>query len=191
MKHLGGEYFQREQLQEMGFAHVGLGAKVHSRASLYNVENIELGENSRIDDFCVVIATSRVIIGNFVQLANYCFLGGSDGVQIGDFATLAPRVSVFSASDDYSGCHLTNPTVPRELVGGERGLVRIGRHSIVGAHSVILPGVNLAEGTAVGACSLIKSDTLSWGLYVGVPAVRLRDRQKRPLALEKLVPRTR
>jgi acetyltransferase-like isoleucine patch superfamily enzyme len=190
MRALGGDYLCEDELKEMGFAEVGVGARVHSRASLYNLENIYLGENARIDDFCVIIATSKVFIGNFVHIANYCYLGGTAGIEIQDFSGLAPRVSIFSASDDYTGMWLTNPTVPRSLTGGVRGLVRLEKHVIIGAHSVILPNVSLAEGTAIGACSLVKSGTTPWGIYGGSPARRLRDRGKNPLELETRVPRS-
>ncbi|MBD3830902.1 MAG: acyltransferase, partial [Arcobacter sp.] len=58
-------------------------------------------------------------------------------------------------------------------------------HSIVGASSVIMPGVTLGEGTSIGAMSLILKSTEPWGIYVGNPAKRLKDRKKDLLDLEK------
>jgi len=56
---------------------------------------------------------------------------------------------------------------------------------IVGAGSVIFPGVSVAEGCAIGALSLVQESTDPWGIYVGRPAVRVNERRKRLLELEK------
>jgi galactoside O-acetyltransferase len=56
---------------------------------------------------------------------------------------------------------------------------------IVGAGSVVLPGVTLAEGTAVGAMSLVTRSTEPWSVYHGVPARRQRARHRDMLELEK------
>ena len=61
----------------------------------------------------------------------------------------------------------------------------IGKHSIVGAGSMIMPGVTLAEGTSVGAMSLIRKSTEAWSIYVGNPAKKIKDRSKDLLILEK------
>ena len=47
-----------------------------------------------------------------------------------------------------------------------------------------MPGVILAEGTSIGAMSLVLKSTEAWGLYVGNPAKRLKDRNKDLLQLE-------
>ena len=61
----------------------------------------------------------------------------------------------------------------------------IGKHSIVGAGSIILPGVDLAEGTSVGAMSIVRKSTEEWGVYLGNPAKKIKSRKKDLLELEK------
>jgi galactoside O-acetyltransferase len=97
---------------------------------------------------------------------------------------LSQRVSIYSATDDYTGTALTNPTVPREYLNVRTAPVHLGRHVIVGSGSVILPGVWIGEGAAVGALSLVHRDLPEWGIYAGTPARRLRDRSKAMLAAE-------
>ena len=41
---------------------------------------------------------------------------------------------------------------------------------IIGAGTIVLPGVNLAEGTSIGASSLVTKSTSPWGIYYGIPA---------------------
>jgi acetyltransferase-like isoleucine patch superfamily enzyme len=182
---LGGAYFDEHELKGAGFKRLGKNVKVHNRASLYGVGNISLGDNVRIDDFAIIIATGGVSIGSYVQIANLCYLGGRHGIEIDDFSTLAPGVKLFSASDDYSGEKLTNPTVPIDLTGGEKGKVILKKHVIIGAGSVVLPNCVIGEGCSIGALSVVKKSLDPWGIYAGIPVRRIKDRKKELLSLER------
>jgi len=80
---------------------------------------------------------------------------------------------------------MTNSTIPKEYKNEFMQEVILKRYSIVGAGSIIMPGVVLAEGTSVGAMSLVLKSTEPWGVYVGNPVKRLKDRKKDLLELEK------
>ncbi|HSX13959.1 MAG TPA: acyltransferase [Chlamydiales bacterium] len=183
MKSLGGYYYPEEELKSLGFGSVGKNVKIHSKASLYGIENIYLGDHVRIDDFTVIIATGKLLIGNYVSIPNFCFLGAKNGITIGDFVTFAPGVKIFSASDDYEGNRLTGVAVPAGMTGGIHAPVVIENHVIIGTGSVILPGVLVAEGCAVGALSLVKGSLEPWGVYSGIPVVRRKNRKKDLLKL--------
>ncbi len=182
---LGGRYLTGRELRKAGFKRLGSHVQIHSRASIYGVENISIGDHVRIDDFAVIVATGPLTIGNYVSIHNFCFLGSRNGITLDDFVTLAPGVMIFTASDDYSGNALTGPVVPRDLTGGDKGDVTLKRHVLVGARSIILPGCTLSEGASIGALSLVKSDLKAWGVYAGVPVKRLKARSKRLLTLEQ------
>ncbi|MDD2520617.1 MAG: acyltransferase, partial [Kiritimatiellae bacterium] len=102
----------------------------------------------------------------------------------GDFSGLAYGCHVFTQSDDYGGDTLTNPTVPDAYKREIKRAVVIGRHAIVGTNSLVFPGVVLAEGTSVGAHSMITKSTEEWSVYFGNPAKRLKSRKKGLLVLE-------
>lgn len=182
---LGGRYFTSEELKEAGFIKIGRNVKIHNRASIYGTENIVIGDHVRIDDFSIIIATGKVMIGTHVSIGNYCYLGATNGLVLEDFVTLAPGVKLFTASDDYSGIKLTNPTIPKKYTGGSAGEIKLGRHVIIGAGTVVLPGCSIGEGCSIGSLSLIKNDLEPWGIYAGIPVKRLRDRKKDILLLEK------
>jgi len=172
-----GHYYGSEELREFGFKQVGKNVRIHSKASIYRPENIELDDNIRIDDFTVIVATGPLRIGSFVNITNFCFLGTRNGIRIGDFVMMAPSVKLFSVSDDYTGARgLAGAVVPRELTACSEGPVEIGRHAIVGANSVVMPNVTVGEGVALGAFSLASMSLEPWGIYAGVPARRLKDR---------------
>jgi acetyltransferase-like isoleucine patch superfamily enzyme len=177
-------YLTDVQLKEMGFKSLGVDVKISDKASIYNANQIEIGDYSRIDDFCVV--SGKVTIGRNVHITPKCLLaGGEQGLFIDDFCALAYGAMVFTQSDDYSGATLTNSTVPAQYKKENKKSVLIERHTIVGAGSIILPGVILREGTSVGAMSLIRNSTEEWSIYVGNPAVKIKNRKKDLLELEK------
>ena len=177
-----------KQITEMGFASVGTNVLLSDKASYYNCKNIRLGSNIRIDDFCVISAGDGGInIGNYVHIAVFSSLLGAANITLADFSGLSSRVAIYSSNDDYSGRALTNPTVPAEFTNVKHANVNIGHHAIVGAGSIILPGVTLEEGVAVGALSLIKKDCKAFGIYMGSPAKRISERKRDLLELEKAV----
>jgi acetyltransferase-like isoleucine patch superfamily enzyme len=176
-------YYSTEELASLKFKHIGKNVKISTKASIYNCELIEIGDHSRIDDFCVI--SGKVHIGRNVHIAPYCLVAGGElGVAIEDFAGLAYHVLVFSQSDDYSGMTMTNPTVPSQYKNEFKKEVIIRRHSIVGAGSIILPGVCLAEGTSVGAMSLVRKSTEPWSVNLGNPARKIKNRSRELLKQE-------
>jgi acetyltransferase-like isoleucine patch superfamily enzyme len=124
-----------------------------------------------------------VAIGRHVHLAAFCLLAGAERIVLHDYAGLSSRVSIYSSSDDYSGAHMTNPTVPADYTGVQHGPVTLGRHVIVGAGSVVLPGCSLHAGSGIGALSLVRRDCEALGLYSGVPARRIGWRSSAMFAL--------
>lgn len=176
----------RAALEKMGFASVGANVQVSDRASFYGISRIALGDNVRIDDFCVLSAgVGGISIGQHVHIAVYSSLIGAGKITLSDFCNISSRVSIYSSSDDYSGATMTNPTVPSEYTGVIHADVFLGKHVIVGSGSVILPGVTLEEGVAVGALSLVTKDCAAFGVYVGNPARRIKERKRDLLALEQ------
>jgi acetyltransferase-like isoleucine patch superfamily enzyme len=178
-------FLSREQIEIMGFAHVGANARLSNKASYYNCKNIFIGSNVRIDDFCVLSAGKGGIeLGDYIHLAVYTSLIGSGKIALHDFSNISSRVAIYSSNDDYSGVGMTNPMVPEEFTNVSHADVTIGRHVIVGAGSVILPGVVLEEGVAIGALSLVSKSCTAFGIYSGVPAKRIKERKRDLLKLE-------
>ncbi len=177
-------YYTQEQLNYLGFKHIGKNVKISDKASIYNHDQIEISDNSRIDDFCVI--SGKIKIGRNVHIAPFCLVaGGEKGIVFEDFSGLAYQVQVFTQSDDYSGKTMTNPTIPKEYKNEVKKEVCIGKHSIIGAGSIIMPGVILAEGTSIGALSLVRKSTEEWSVYLGNPAKKIMNRKKDLLELEE------
>lgn len=179
-------YLTEAELAALGLAHVGRGVKLSRRASLYNPAAIRIGDDSRIDDFCVLSAGAGGIeIGRNVHVAVFSSLIGKGKITLADFANISSRVSIYSSNDDYSGAVMTGPTLPAAYTNITGGPVTVGRHVIIGSGAVILPDVTLGEGAVVGALSLVRADCDSFGVYVGTPARKVKQRRRDLLAVEQ------
>ncbi len=176
-------YHSEPELASMGFLSLGKNVKVSSKCSLYNPELMSLGDDTRIDDFCVV--SGRLTLGRNIHITPMCLVaGGEKGLSIGDYSTLAYGVQIFTQSDDYSGETMTNSTIPAAYKNEKKVAMSVGKHVIIGAGATIMPGADLAEGTAIGAKALVLRPTEPWSVYAGVPAQKLRARSRALLELE-------
>lgn len=177
-------YLSREHLENIGFRSLGQNVKISDKASIYNPELIDIGDNSRIDDFCVV--SGKVAIGQYCHITPMCLVAGGDpGIVLSDFCTLAYGVKIFAQSDDYTGKTMVNSLIPKKFKNEFFSKVVLERQVVVGASSVIFPGVTVKEGCSIGAMSLITKTTEPWGIYVGSPARRIKARKKDLLKLEE------
>lgn len=176
-------YYSKEELKIIGFKTIGKNVLISKKTSIYYPEKISIGNNVRIDDFCVL--SGEITLGNYIHVAAYCALFGKMGIELKDFSVISSRVTMYSASDDFTGEFLISPTVPSLYTNVKGGKVTLEKHVLVGASSVILPNITLTEGTSVGAMSLVTKSTKSWGIYTGIPARRLKERKNDLIHLEK------
>lgn len=171
---------------KMEFASVGHNVQISDRASFYGVSRITLGDNVRIDDFCVLAAgVGGIELCDYVHIGVGSSLIGAGKITLANFSGLSSRVSIYSSSDDYSGATMTNPTVPSEYTGVTDADVYLEKHVIVGSGSVILPGITLEEGVAIGALSLVTKSCKAFGIYSGNPARWISERKRDLLELER------
>jgi len=177
-------FYTKKELATLGLKSYGEKVLISKKCSLYDTPNIEIGNNVRIDDFCIL--SGKIKIGNNIHISAHSSLYASDvGIICDDFTTISGRCALYAISDNYIGDSLTNSTVPEEYKKLIKSPIKLNKHCIIGTNCTILPGVNIAEGTAVGAMSLIKSDTTAWKIYAGIPAKIIADRNNKViLALE-------
>lgn len=124
--------------------------------------------------------TTQIDVGDYVHISPYCtVIGGKDGHFImEDFTGLSAGCRIVCCGDDYTSGHLMNPTVPLKYRKVNNNKVVLKRFSCLGTNCVVLPGVTIAEGSVVGANSLVTKSTEPWTIYVGTPAKPIRKRPK-------------
>ena len=179
-------YYNSKDLLEMGFKSVGKNVQVAKNCTIIGLENISLGSNIRIDGGVTLACASGYLkIGNHIHIGGNSFLICSGGIELKDFVNVSQNVKIYSGSDDFSGKYLTNPTIPEEFLNVTKKKVIIGRHVILGSSTIVLPGVNIGEGSSVGALSLVTKSLNDWGIYAGIPCKRIKKRSEDLLLMEK------
>lgn len=166
-------FFDLQDLKKCG-KNVIIGKTVRIRYP----ELVEIGNNVIIDDFTYI--STRLKIHDNVHISSGCkIIGGKDSfVEMYEFSTLAPNVVLSAGTDDYI-CGIATPLVPLEFKGNViLGKIILNKHCIVGTGSVILPDITFSEGACIGALSLANKDLETWELYAGIPARKIKKRNK-------------
>ncbi|WP_071667998.1 MULTISPECIES: hypothetical protein [Pantoea] len=178
-------YLNEKELKELGLKKIGENVCISNKASIYGAKLISIGDNVRIDDFCILSASeSEFFIGNNVHIAAYTSMIGKGGIILSDFTNISSRVSIYSSSDDYSGEYMTSPVIPECYTNVDTKKVFTGKHVIIGCGTVILPGSFLEEGVAIGALSLVKGNCEGFNIYAGNPLKKVKSRSSMLLNLE-------
>lgn len=177
-------FYSESELKTLGLKSYGQNVYISRNAMLYNPEQLEIGHDVRIDDFCTI--SGKVVLGSYIHIAQFSSLfGGPEGIFLEDFSGLSSKVTIYATSNDYSGNSLTNPMLPMKYKATDKNQkVIIKKHVVIGTSSVVLPGVTIETGCSVGAMSLCNRSTEEFGIYVGSPARRIKDRSRKLLELE-------
>ena len=174
--HQMSSFYSSEELSQLGLKSYGNNVLLSRKSSIYGASNISLGDNVRIDDFCIL--SGNITIGSNVHISAYVALYGSKGITLEDYTGISPRSTIFSAMDDFGGDYLIGPIHDPSKGNVRGGQVALQRVSQIGAHCVVFPNLTIGEGCVVGACSLINKSLNPWGIYFGTPATKHRDRSQ-------------
>lgn len=181
---LNSNFLSRDVLLALGFARLGEDVLIHSTVVIVDCGKISLGSRVRIDPYVIISTRGGVEFGNNVHLGGHSVLAGHAAIHFDDFVNISHYVGIYTSNEDLSGRTLSNPTVAG--FGAIRtASVSFGRHSAVGAGSLVLPGARFAEGSILGAMSRVSRPMKPWTNYAGIPARRMRDRRQDVLADEE------
>lgn len=127
--------------------------------------DITAGEKCRIDPFVTI--TGSVSLGNNVHIGVGASLFGGAGITIEDGCSVSAGAKLFTATAELSNGLHANATMPE--TGCRSGPIRIGKMSVIGANSVVLPNVTIGGNVQIGALSLVSKDVPSDCTAVGIP----------------------
>jgi putative colanic acid biosynthesis acetyltransferase WcaF len=121
---------------------------VHGRASIIRPWNLVLHDLACLGDGAVA----------------YCL----DRVELGVGCTIAQGAYVCTGTHDFN-----HPSTPLKTAP-----ISVGAHAFVGLRAIVLPGVQVGEGSIVGAGAIVTKDTEPWAIYGGNPARRIGERRQ-------------
>ena len=169
-------FYTEDELKELGLKSIGSNVLISRKTSIYSPENISIGNNVRIDDFCIL--SGNITIKNNIHIAAYSALYGGGEIVIEDYSGVSPRCTLLSATDDFSGNYLVGACAENKYRNVIKGTITIGKYAQIGAGSTVLPNVIVGEGVAVGAMSLVNKTLPEWTICFGVPAKKVTERKK-------------
>lgn len=180
---LDNSFYSEVELQGIGFKSIGKCCKISRFARFYGVHDISIGDNVRIDDFCIL--SGRITIGSHIHISAYVALYGTKGIVLDDYSGVSPKSAIYSAMDDFSGDFLIGPIHSKSATNVLGGTVHICKYVQIGANTVIFPNLTIGEGSVVGASSLVIKSLEAWGVYAGIPVYRRKERSKKLLSYIK------
>ena len=178
-------FYNKEELNNLGLKAFGKNVLISKKCSIYGAENVEIGSNVRVDDFC--IRSGNIKIGNYVHIYAFTALYGKYNIEISDFCGISPRSTLFSATDDFSGKFMISPMVPIEFTNVAGGKIMLNKYCQIGANSIIMPNLEFGEGAVCGAFSFVNKNLDAWTINIGIPAKKIKTRLKDLLQYEKKI----
>ena len=151
--------------------------KTFEFSKIIGVENIKFGDYVIIDDFTLIYAKKKITVGNHVHIASFSSITGGDSVSLGDFSAVSQGCRILTATDDFKSYGFGNSTISNTYRNITQAPIHIGKFCIIGANSVILPGVTIGEGATVGANSVVSKDLQPWGVYINNKRVSERNKE--------------
>ncbi len=139
---------------------------------------LHLGRNVTIQRGAALVGTGVIArpgvgisVGDRTGIGDHCFFWGQGGIEIGADVLFGPGVQIFSENHRFD-----DPSIPINRQGEDRQAVVIGDDCWIGGGAIILAGVHIAHGCAIGAGSLVTKDIPAGSVAVGVPARVVRSR---------------
>jgi acetyltransferase-like isoleucine patch superfamily enzyme len=138
------------------------------RQLIYEIYGFRFGKGAAVFPLCFCGTSAKLVIGKGSFINYRCFLDLSDDIIIGD------NVSIGFECKFITSFHELGNQSKRASKGKKQGIV-IGDGCWIGANCTIMPGVTIASGCVVGANSLVTRDTECNSLYVGCPAIKVKN----------------
>jgi acetyltransferase-like isoleucine patch superfamily enzyme len=110
-------------------------------------------------------------VGHHSHFAAHCALYAAGGLRFGAYCNIAAGCVLTTVAHQHN---ITDR--PMALTGARAAPITLGEDIWLGANVTIVPGVSVADGCVIGAGAVVTKDTQPMGVYMGVPARRVRDR---------------
>jgi putative colanic acid biosynthesis acetyltransferase WcaF len=125
-----------------------------------------MGANCHFYPGSKVWAPWNLICADQVTAADGAEIYNPAPVSFGSHAILSQEAYVCGATHDYDDARF--PLIAFTM--------HIGPYAWVCARASVAPGVNLGEGAVLGLGSVATRNLDAWGVYAGVPALKVKER---------------
>lgn len=125
--------------------------------------------SSIFEDGVYISDCSNLKVGRCCHINENVFI---QGAYIGDHVMIAPNVAILNESHEHN--NLSIPMILQPTTGKSNPI--IGNDVWIGRNAIILPGVNIGEGSIIGAAAVVTKDVPPYSIVGGVPAKVIKTR---------------
>lgn len=136
------------------------------RKSLYRLAGMKIGRGSRILMGARIQGPKGISIGDHSYINSGCHLDGRGGLRIGNNVNISNYTVIVTASHDMKSSAFQY----------REGEVVIEDYCWIGTRAIVLDNSVLSMGSVLSAGSVYKGQGKPYGVYVGVPAQYVKDR---------------
>ncbi len=166
------KYFGKGTTLEIaGRVNIGKNVYIGDHVSLIVEQGatLTIADNSFIGESCYIKCFGGTIeIGQDVSINSKSFINGCGGVSIGNNTRIGTQ-SIIIASNHKFG----EPDLLVKDAITKQG-VNLGENIWLGARVTVLDGVVIPNDSVIGACSLVSKSLPESGVYVGIPAKKIK-----------------
>lgn len=128
----------------------------------------KVGKRVVVDMGCYFLSPEKLDIGNKTHINRRCFIDARGGLIVKDNVSISHNVTLCSAGHDCQSSDFKYIAAP----------IVIEDHVWIGINATILKGVTIGRGAVIAAGSVVTKDCESLGIYAGVPAKKVGERNK-------------
>ena len=150
---------------------IGSGSRIAWKSSLKpHSGSISIGKNCELHDYALLLSYGgNIVIGDYSSVNPFCVLYGHGGLKIGKGVRIASHVVIIPAN------HIPgDEETPLYQRGATTLGIEIGDYTWLGTGARILDGVKIGRHAIVGAGSVVRSDVPDFATVAGVPARIIR-----------------
>lgn len=154
----------------------GEGVVFYPLCKIVRACNTQVDDYTRICDYTFIDAGKSLIIGKHCMITWHVVIEGGGETKLGDRCFIGPSTKLLTSTYEFDGAYAAE-FINQECRAFRRDNIILEDDVYIGANCVIMPGVHIAEGTVIGANSVVTKDiTEPWSVYVGTPCKKVRDR---------------
>jgi len=165
------------------FGKIGNGVSIRPVLNTTNPQNIFLGNDVSIGIFSWVDTNislkknPKLIIGNRVHIGAFAMIIAANEIKIGNNVLMSERVIILDHIHDYKD--VSKPIIDQPII--DKGKITIEDECFIGANSIIMGGVIIGKHSVIGANSVVTHNVRPFTVVAGSPAkeIKIYDLKKR------------
>ena len=140
----------------------------HIRKWFYQMLGAKFGKNCFPCRRVEILLPKGLMLEDGVSVGWFAELDARGGIKVGHDTNISSHVKLITGSHDIDDPNYTADFLP----------IHIGHHCWIGTGAMILQGVKIGDGAVVSAGAVVTKDVPEWTVVGGIPAHKIRDRNR-------------